>query len=148
MTRRVWTIVTAVTLTLVAIGGAAAFAAGGGAEDEQDTSPSLGVPAPGYDGVDETVVVDGSGLDIETLPKYDGPVDGPPPITEGPIEEGESSSGGADVNGDLSDNEGGAIVGDGPISNPMPVPGFEGAVDETVVVSSEPDSLDTEDDTP
>ena len=153
MTRRVWIIVTAVTLTLAAIGGVAAFASGGGAEDDQDAQPSLGIPAPpGYDGVDETEVVDGSGLDIGTLPKYDGdPND--IPITDGPVEEGvlgesygdgegaRSVDGGTVTNGELAGDE-------GTVSNEMPVPGLEGFVDETVVVPSEPDSFGADVDTP
>jgi len=140
MTRRLWIIVTAVTLSIAAIGGVAAFA-GGGTEDDQDAQPSLGIPAPESDGVDGTVVVDGSGLDVETLPKYDGdpndlPItDGPieEPITDGPTEEGVEGVQGLDG---------------GVVSNGMPVPGFEGVVDETVVVPSELGSIDAEVDTP
>jgi len=158
MTRRVWIIVTAVTLTVAAIGGAAALAGGGAeAEDAKDASPSLGMPAPGFDDIDETEVSDGSGLDVEILPKYDGPDDGPP-ITEGPTEEPGSASSrdadeaardlGAVTNGELADNQDEMIVGDGPLSNGMTVPGFEGFVTDTVVVSVEPDSPVTGVDTP
>ena len=115
MTRRIWIIVSAVTLTVAAIGGVAAFAGGG--EEDQDAQPSLGIPGPGWDGIDETEVTDGSGLDTETLPKYDGDAD-EPPITEGPIEEGE------------------VIGGDGPLVMEVPAPGFAGLVDEMVVVPS------------
>ena len=142
MTRRVWIIVTAVTLTLAAIGGAAALASGGGADDDQDAQSSLGMPVPsGYDGVDETEVVDGSGLDIGTLPIYDGdPND--IPITDGPVEEGvRSVDGGTVTSGELG-GDGGTV------SNAMPAPGFEGVVDEMVVVPSESDSPGADVDTP
>ena len=119
MTRRIWIIVSAVTLTVAAIGGVAAFAGGG--EEDQDANPSLGIPGPGWDGIDETEVTDGSGLDTETLPKYDGEAD-EPPITEGPVEEGEVSG------------------GDGPLVMEVPAPGFAGLVDEMVVAPSPIDS--------
>jgi len=145
MTRRIWIIVTAVTLSVAAIGGVAAFA-GGGAEDDQNLSPSLGIPDPGSDGINQTEVTDGNGLDVEILPKYDGPADGPPPITEGPTEEpgtelsmdpeeGVSSlEGGTVTNGEFSGNQGEVIDGGVSTSSGMAVPGFEGLVTDTVVV--------------
>lgn len=134
MTRRIWIIVSAVTLTVAAIGGVAAFAGGG--EEEQDANPSLGIPGPGWDGIDETEVTDGSSLDTEILPKYDGDAD-QPPITEGPIEEGvPGQEGGAVTNGELPGEEGGVTDGDGPLVMEVPAPGFAGLVDEMVVAPS------------
>ena len=131
MTRRIWIIVSAMTLTVAAIGGVAAFAGGG--EDDQDANPSLGVPAPGFAGIDETEVSDGSDLDNEILPKHDGEAD-EPPITERPTEEGvRSGEGGAVTNGEFAGEEGEVSGGDGPITMEVPAPGFAGLVDEMVV---------------
>jgi hypothetical protein len=145
MKRRIWIIVSAVTLTVAAIGGVAAFAGGG--EEDQDAKPSLGVPAPGFPGIDETEVSDGSGLDTEILPKYDGEAD-EPPITEGPVEEGVRGVQGAAVTtGELADGEGGVTGGDGPLVMEVPAPGFAGLVDEMVVAPSPIDSPADEVDT-
>jgi len=151
MKRRIWIIVTAVTLATAAIGGVAAFAGGGA--DEQDTSPSLGIPAPGFDGIDETVVSDGSDLDMGTpVPNFEDEAD-ETAVTQGPTEEGVRGSsldeeeaarvreGGVVPIGEFPGDEGDVIVGDGPISSPVPAPGFEGLVDEMIVIPSEPDSL-------
>ncbi len=138
MTRRIWIIVSAVTLTVAAIGGVAAFAGGG--EEDQDAQPSLGVPAPGFTDIDETEVSDGSGNDNEILPKNAGEAD-EPPITEGPVEEGvRGVEGGAVTNGEFPGEEDGVIGGDDPLVMEVPAPGFAGLVDEMVVAPSPIDS--------
>lgn len=145
MTRRIWIIVSAVTLTVAAIGGVAAFAGGG--EEDQDAQPSLGVPAPGFEGIDETEVSDGSGNDNEILPKNDDEAD-EPPITEGPVEEGvRGVEGGAVTNGEFPGEEDGVIGGDDPLVMEVPAPGFAGLVDEMVVAPSPIDSPADEVDT-
>ncbi|MDH3606369.1 MAG: hypothetical protein OER12_05180 [Acidimicrobiia bacterium] len=145
MTRRIWIIVTAVILAVATIGGVAAFA-GGGDDDDQEAnpSPSIGMPAPDSEGINETIVH--GGPDVEVLPEYDGPADGPP-RTEGPIEEpgdefsrdaGEgagSLEGGPVTNGELAGDEGDVIDG-GSTSSGMVVPGFEGVVTDFIVEPS------------
>jgi hypothetical protein len=154
MKRRIWIIVSAVTLTVAGIGGVAALTDGD--SEAGDTSPSLGVPAPGSENIDETVVLDGSDGDVAVLPPYDGPADGL--TTEEPIEEpgdeagraaeerARALEGGAVANGEFTEEGGEAVVGDGPVSSGMAVPGFEGTVNETVVVVGGDELADDVDD--
>jgi len=159
MKRRIWIIVSAVTLTVAGVGGVAALS--GGEQEADDTSPSLGMPAPGHQNINETEVSDGNGGDVAVLPPYDGPNEDPgfadEPTVE-PIEEpGDNASreaeekaraleGGTVTNGEFAEDGGEATVGDSSLSSGMAVPGFAVTVTETLVVVEGDEVFDHADD--